>query len=86
MELSKNFKKKAAYPNQRVVKIDNEPARQPFAQINIDVLEKAARDLIPKYSPAFDLWIYLSKNQTNFEMALSPVLIKEDFGLSRDRY
>ena len=81
-----SFTLSAAYPNQRVIKIANKKASAPYAQINIDVLHYAAKDLIPKYSPAFDLWIYLSKNQTDYEMTLSPVLIEQDFGLSKDRY
>ena len=85
-EQSNNFYSTTAYPNQRLVKIVNKKASAPYAQINIDVLHKAAKDLIPVYSPAFDLWIYFSKNQTDYEVALSPVLIEQDFGLSKDRY
>lgn len=87
MAVSDNtFTKKASYPNQRVVKIVNEQTKQPFAQFNIDILNKAAKDLIPVYPAAFEVWIYLSKNQTGFEAVLSPEIITEDFGISVDRY
>jgi len=74
------FTRTATYPNQRVVKIVNENTKTPYALININVLNSAAKDLIPVYPAAFELWIYLSKNQDGYEMTLSHVLIAEDFG------
>lgn len=67
--LNNRFSRIAAYPNQRVVKIVNESAKAPYVQINIGVLNSAAKALIPIYPSAFELWICLSKNQSGYEMA-----------------
>ena len=62
-------------PNQRSVKIhkeetNNEKEENYYAKINLNALRSAMSNLTPK---AFELWIYLSKNQDNHFMWLSKV-------------
>ena len=62
-------------PNQRSItthkaKTDNECKENYYAKINLNALQKAMSSLTPK---AFELWIYLSKNQDNHFFWLSKV-------------
>ena len=62
-------------PNQRSVKVHKEETNNDcvdnyYAKINLNALRNAMSTLTPK---AFELWIYLSKNQDNHFMWLSKV-------------
>ena len=62
-------------PNQRIVTINKEPVdgkeeKNYYAIINLLALKNAMHTLTPK---AFELWIYLSKNQNEFTFYLSKV-------------
>lgn len=62
-------------PNQRSVRVhkektNNEHTDNYYAKINLNALRNAMSSLTPK---AFELWIYLSKNQDNHFMWLSKV-------------
>lgn len=64
-------------PNQRSIKVhkeitNNESTENYYTKINLNALKNAMSSLTPK---AFELWIYLSKNQNNHFMWLS----KTDF-------
>ena len=62
-------------PNQRSItvhkeKTNNENIDNYYAKINLIALRSAMSSLTPK---AFELWVYLSKNQDNYFMWLSKV-------------
>lgn len=62
-------------PNQRSITIHKAPANNEcnnnyYAKINLNALQKAMSTLTPK---AFELWIYMSKNQDNHFFWLSKV-------------
>lgn len=70
---------------QKVVKTQKEKCDKTnlYATINLAALDKAAQDLKPN---SFKLWIYFSKNQNNYEFALSSKAIERDFGIKKDAY
>lgn len=64
-----------ANPNQRSITVHKEPTDDKctdnyYAKINLNALKQAMSVLTPK---AFELWIYLSKNQDNHFFWLSKV-------------
>ena len=75
---------KKTVPNQKVVKVDKQPTKDKLhAQINMEALNAAALDLD---AGAFKLWIYFSKNQNNYEFALSSKAVEETFGMKIKQY
>ena len=72
-------------PNQKVVKVSKEECdkNHKYATINLDAMEKAARDLD---AGAFKLWCYFSKNQNDYEFALSQKAVEENFGMKKKQY
>ena len=75
-------------PNQKVVKVSKEKCsgeceKYHYASINLIAMENAARDLD---AGAFMLWCYFSKNQNNYEFALSQKAVEENFGMKKKQY
>lgn len=71
-------------PNQKVVSMEKESCKGAlFAQINMDALESAARDLD---AGAFKLWVYFAKNQNNYVFALSSKDVENTFGMKIKQY
>ena len=67
-------------PNQLVVEVQKEPCDKThlYSMRNLEAEAAAARDL--KYSSMI-LWLYLSRNQNGYELALSPKDVEETMGL-----
>ena len=72
-------------PNQLVVEVQKEPCDKThlYSMRNLEAEAAAARDL--KYSTMI-LWLYLSRNQNGYELALSPKDVEETMGLSERTY
>jgi predicted RNA-binding protein (virulence factor B family) len=72
-------------PNQWVIKIKKTAISEDttYMRVNMDALEKAAKDL---KAGAFKLWIYFAKNQNDYTFALSPQHVKDIFGMSKTQY
>ena len=72
-------------PNQTIVSIESSPCDDIHlcSMRNIEAECAAARDL--KYSSMI-LWLYLSRNQNGYELALSPKDVEETMGLSERTY
>lgn len=71
-------------PNQKTVKVSKvETKGKIFAQIEMNALEEAARNL---KAGAFKLWVYFSKNQNNYEFGLSSSDALATFGMKKDQY
>lgn len=72
-------------PNQLVVEVQKEPCDKAhlYSMRNLEAEAAAARDL--KYSSMI-LWLYLSRNQNGYELALSPKDVEETMGLSERTY
>ena len=72
-------------PNQTIVRIESSPCDDIHlcSMRNIEAECAAARDL--KYSSMI-LWLYLSRNQNGYELALSPKDVEETMGLSERTY
>lgn len=63
--------------NRKIANKDN-----PYAVFNLEILQKAMRNLD---GGSFKLWLYIQKNQNDFEFALSQKAC-EEFGLKKDSY
>lgn len=71
-------------PNQKVVSMEKESCKGAlFAQINMEALESAARDLD---AGAFKLWVYFAKNQNSYTFALSSKDVENTFGMKIKQY
>lgn len=72
-------------PNQKIIKIQKEKCDREnlYATINLKALENAAQVLD---APAFKLWVYFSKNQNNYNFALSRQDVEETFGMKKAQY
>ena len=72
-------------PNQKVVKVQKLKCDKQnlYATINLVAMELAAQDLD---AGAFKLWCYFSKNQNNYEFALSSTDAANTFGLKKKQY
>ena len=73
-------------PNQRIIKINKSPTDRHhlYATNNLQALFEAMRNL--KSFCGFKLYIYLAKNQNNFELALSSTDFCECAGCSMTAY
>lgn len=72
-------------PNQKSVRINKEKCDKQnlYSVINLSAMEEAARDLD---AGAFKLWVYFSKNQDNYEFALSSKAVEQEFGIKIKQY
>lgn len=70
------------YPNQKIIHI-NKKTSSDFLQIDKDAWMKASKEL--NYG-TFRVYLYLAGNQDNFDLALSPVAVKEKVGISKNTY
>ena len=70
-------------PNQRVIKIHREAAKSDFLGIKNVNWQSAARDL---GAHAFLLYIYLASNADGYNLALSPVAVRQAIGMARSTY
>ena len=70
-------------PNQKRITIQKEKCDKEnyYTKINLNALELAAIDL---KAGAFKMWVYLSKNQNGFNIALSNKAVAEYFGIKKD--
>jgi hypothetical protein len=71
------------YPNQRVVNIHRESAKSDFLGIKNTNWQAAARDL---GAHALMLYMYLAANADGFNLALSPVAVRQATGMPRSTY
>lgn len=73
-------------PNQRIIKIKKEPTdkEHKYTMNNLNALNEALEQLDTK--GGFKLYMYLAKNQNNYELALSSADIKECCGLAYTAY
>ena len=67
-------------PNQRVVQIHREPAKNNFLGIKNENWQAAARDL---GAHACLLYMYLAANADNYKLAFSPEAIRQAIGMPR---
>ena len=70
-------------PNQRVVQIHREPAKNNFLGIKNENWQAAARDL---GAHAFLLYLYCAANRDDYTLALSPTAIRQGVGMARSTY
>lgn len=70
-------------PNQRVVKVHRERTERDFLGIKNSNWQAAARDL---GAHALLLYLYLAANADGYDLALSPVAIAEEIGMSSSTY
>ena len=73
-------------PNQRVITVHKEPTDKQhlYTKNNLEAIDEASRTL--KSLGGFKLFIYLAKNQDNYNFALSSSDFQEWSGLSRSAY
>lgn len=73
-------------PNQRIIKIKKEPTdkQHKYTTNNLNALNEALEKLDTK--GGFKLYMYLAKNQNNYELALSSADVKECCGLAYTAY
>lgn len=73
-------------PNQRIIKIKKEPTdkQHKYTTNNLNALDEALEQLDTK--GGFKLYMYLAKNQNNYELALSSADVKECCGLAYTAY
>lgn len=71
------------YPNQRLVTIHKADIGKQFLGINKDVWMTACCDL---GYPATILYLYLSANANNYQLALSPAAVQNALGMPRTTY
>ncbi len=74
---------KVTYPNQRTVTIHRETAKSDFLGIKNQNWQLAARDL---GAHALMLYLYLASNADGFNLALSPVAVRQAIGMPRSTY
>lgn len=61
------------YPNQRMVKVHRERAKNDFLGIKNENWQSASRDL---GAHALQLYLYLASNADNYTLALSPSAVR----------
>ena len=71
------------FPNQRTIKINRESAKADFLGIKNENWQAAARDL---GAHALMLYMYLASNANGYNLALSPVAIRQAIGMPRSTY
>ena len=71
------------FPNQRTIKVNREVARRDFLGIKNDNWQAAARDL---GAHALMLYMYLASNADGYNLALSPVAVRQAIGMARSTY
>lgn len=71
------------YPNQRLIKIHREPIKSDFLGIKNENWQAAARDL---GAHSLMLYLYFASNSNNYNLALSPVAIRQAIGMPRSTY
>ena len=71
------------FPNQRVIKINREAAKSDFLGIKNENWQAAARDL---GAHATMLYLYLAANADGYNLALSPVAVRQAIGMARSTY
>lgn len=70
------------YPNQKIIHINKETTTN-FLQVDKDAWMNASNEL--NYG-TFKMYLYLAGNQDDFDLALSPVAVKEKLGISKNTY
>lgn len=70
-------------PNQRVVKVHREAAKSDFLGIKNENWQAASRDL---GAHALQLYLYLASNADGYNLALSPVAVRQAIGMARSTY
>lgn len=71
------------FPNQRTIKIHREAARRDFLGIKNENWQAAARDL---GAHSLMLYLYLASNADGYNIALSPVAVRQAIGMARSTY
>ena len=71
------------FPNQRVIKINREAAKSDFLGIKNTNWQSAARDL---GAHATMLYLYLASNANGYNIALSPVAVRQAIGMARSTF
>ena len=71
------------FPNQRTIKVNREVARRDFLGIKNENWQAAARDL---GAHALMLYMYLASNADGYNLALSPVAVRQAIGMARSTY
>ena len=71
------------YPNQRMIHIHREMPKTDFLGIKNENWQAAARDL---GAHALMLYLYLASNADGFNLALSPVAVRQATGMPRSTY
>lgn len=72
-----------SFPNQRTIKIHREAARRDFLGIKNENWQAAARDLS---AHSLMLYLYLASNADGYNIALSPVAVRQAIGMARSTY
>lgn len=75
-------------PNQKTITIHKEICDRdhPYAAINLEAMEMAARDMHGRDAGGFMLWCYLAKSLKGTKLALSNEAVLECFGIKKDAY
>ena len=71
------------FPNQRTIKINRQAAKSDFLGIKNENWQAAARDL---GAHATMLYLYLAANADGYNLALSPVAVRQAIGMARSTY
>ena len=71
------------FPNQRTIKINREAAKRDFLGIKNENWQAAARDL---GAHSLMLYLYLASNADGYNIALSPVAVRQAIGMARSTY
>ena len=72
-----------SFPNQRIISVHRESARQDFLGIKNSNWQAAARDL---GAHALMLYLYLASNKEGYALALSPAAIRKAIGMPTSTY
>lgn len=72
-----------SFPNQRTIKIHREAAKRDFLGIKNENWQAAARDL---GAHSLMLYLYLASNADGYNIALSPVAVRQAIGMARSTY
>lgn len=70
-------------PNQKIIHIIKAPRGHRFLQINIEVINAAARVL---NFTEFRIFIYLAENASDYDLALSQADIEKEMGVTHTPY
>lgn len=70
-------------PNQKIINIKSKALCDTdnlYAKVNINAMLQAMKNLTPR---AFEIWLYLAKNQNNYTFSFSPLSVQKETGIPK---